>query len=256
LVAAVHGHSILASIDKLDQDQVIHGLKSMSFAEYFDLLLCAAQQVDQEEYYNSRQYQLEYVVNGCDPSQKECEALSLSASTPDIALSISDDQNSIAKKSPQVKFSDSNALYVFPQEVQKFFQNAMTTSCQIGFFNPITLDVFAFDIEGLLENGCNVVDSTDGEIICSDMVDVGKGVKQGSISFVEDYLSQGLQSLPCYPSQDLCAYAIGALVRLHKMSIIAIMHEYAYLGKDKFFHSSAPCKNQWQSAPVYPMLLL
>jgi len=73
-------------------------------------------------------------------------------------------------------------------------------------------------------------------MICSDMVVVGRGVKQGSVRFVEDHLSQGLQSLPCYIRQDLFIYAIEALVKLNKVSIIAIMHEYAYLGKDKFFH--------------------
>jgi len=91
LVTALHDHPILAGVDKLDQDQVNHGLKSMSFAEYFDLLLCAAQQVDQEECYsNGQQYQLEHVVNDCASTQKECEALSLSPSVPDMALSISD----------------------------------------------------------------------------------------------------------------------------------------------------------------------
>jgi len=50
LVAAVHGHPILADIDKLDQDQVIHGWKPMPFAKYFDLFLCAAQLVDQKEH--------------------------------------------------------------------------------------------------------------------------------------------------------------------------------------------------------------
>ena len=48
---------------------------------------------------------------------------------------------------------------------------------------------------------------------------------------------------PYYVSQDLFIYAIEVLVKLNKVSIIAIMHEYAYLGKDKFFHSSDPCKN-------------
>jgi len=139
--------------------------------------------------------------------------------------------------------TNSNVLYVFPQEVQKFFQNATTISCQIGFFNPITSDVFAFDIEGLHDNGCNVIQGANGDMICPDMVVVERGVQQGSVSFIEDHLSQGLQSHPCYINQDQFANAIAALVKLHKVSIIAIMHEYAYLGKDKFFDSSAPCKN-------------
>jgi len=92
-------------------------------------------------------------------------------------------------------------------------------------------------------------------MICSDMVVVRRGVKQGLVSFVEDHLSQGLQSLLCYVSQDLFVYAIGVLVELNKVSIIAIMHEYAYLGKDKFFHSSTPCKNiTIKSMTVFPSL--
>jgi len=62
LIAAIQGHPMLNSIDKLDQDQVIHHLKSMSYAEYFDLLLCAAQQVDQEEDDNGLQCQLKHEV--------------------------------------------------------------------------------------------------------------------------------------------------------------------------------------------------
>jgi len=45
-----------------------------------------------------------------------------------------------------MKFSDWIALSVLLQ-VQKLFWNAMTTSCQIGFFNPITSDIFALDIK-------------------------------------------------------------------------------------------------------------
>jgi len=51
----------------------------MSFSEYFDLLLCVAQQVDQEKDINA-----------------------------DVALSVPVDQDIVIKKSPQVKFSDSN----------------------------------------------------------------------------------------------------------------------------------------------------
>jgi len=35
LTASVNGHSQLVFIDKLDQDQVVHGLKPVSFTEYF-----------------------------------------------------------------------------------------------------------------------------------------------------------------------------------------------------------------------------
>jgi len=108
LIAAIQGHPMLNSIDKLDQDQVIHHLKSMSYAEYFDLLLCAAQQVDQEEDDNGLQCQLKHEVQDCECIQKECKRLSLSPSSPDMALSIFDVQHDVAKKSPPVKFSDSN----------------------------------------------------------------------------------------------------------------------------------------------------
>ncbi len=113
LVTALHDHPILAGVDKFEQGQVIHDLKSMSFAEYFDLLLCAAQQVDQEEDDNGLQHQLKHVVHDCELIQEGYEGLSLLPSAPDMVLSISDVQYSIGKKSPQVKFTYSNALYVF-----------------------------------------------------------------------------------------------------------------------------------------------
>jgi len=45
-------------------------------------------------------------------------------------------------------------------------------------------------------------------------------------------------------------YAIAALVKLNKVSIIAIIHEYAFLGKDKTFHSNALCKNVIVVKPI------
>jgi len=54
LVATVHGHPIHAEVDKLIQDQVIHEFKPMSYDKYFDLLLCAVQQVDQDGYDNGQ----------------------------------------------------------------------------------------------------------------------------------------------------------------------------------------------------------
>jgi len=75
------------------------------------------------------------------------------------------------------------------------------------------------------------------------MAVVGRRVKQGPASFFDNYVFQELPDLPFYANQGLLVYVIAALVKLNKVSIIAIMHEYAYLGKDKFFHSSAPCKN-------------
>jgi len=49
----VHGHPILAGVDKLDQEQCIYGWKPMPFTEYVDLLLSTSQQVDQDEYDNA-----------------------------------------------------------------------------------------------------------------------------------------------------------------------------------------------------------
>jgi len=146
LVAAVHGHPILAEVDKLDQDQVIHGWKPLPFAKYFDLLLCAVQQVDQDGYDNGQQSQLKHVVNGCDHIQDGGEALSFSPSAPDMILNISDVQDVIVKKSSQVKFGDSNTLYGFLQ-AQKFLQATMSMSCTIIFSNLITSDVFALALK-------------------------------------------------------------------------------------------------------------
>jgi len=119
----------------------------------------------------------------------------------------------------------------------------MTTSCQIGFSIPITSDVFALDIEGLHNNGCDIVNGTNGDKICADMAVVGRRVKQGPASFFDNYVFQELPDLPLYTNQGLLVYAIEVLVKLNKVSIIASMHEYAYLGKDKFFQSSDFCKN-------------
>jgi len=188
-------------------------------------------------------------VYDCKLIQEGYEELSLSPSASDMNLSMLNDQYGVTKKSPQVKFSDSNALYVFPQEVQKFFQNAMTTSCQIDSLNLITLVVFNLNIGCLSDNGCSAEDS-NGDIVCSDMVVIGRGVKQGSVSFVEDHLFQTLQCLPCYCIKDLHVYVIAALVKLNNVSIIAIMHECVYLGKDKFFHSSAPSKYTFCLGPL------
>jgi len=60
------------------------------------------------------------------PTQKGCEELPLSPNTSDVTLSISDVQDVSVKKSAQEKFSDINALCIFPQ-VQKNMQGAMTT---------------------------------------------------------------------------------------------------------------------------------
>jgi len=109
----------------------------------------------------------------------------------------------------------------------------MITSCQIIFFNSIFSDVFALDIEDLHGSGCDVVNDINGDMICVDMVIVGRRVEQGSVNSVEDHVFPGLQSLPCYVSQDLFAYAIEVLVRLNKVAIIAIMHEYAIFGQNQ-----------------------
>jgi len=119
------------------------------------------------------------VVHDCELIQDGCEALSLSPSVSDMALGISDVQHDIIKKSYQVKFSDHNTLAVLSQ-VQKFFQNAITTSCQIDFFNPITSDVFALDIEDLCDNGNDVINGIHDDMICTNMVVVGRGAKQGA----------------------------------------------------------------------------
>jgi len=151
-----------------------------------------------------------------------------------MTLSMLNDQYDVTKNSPQVKFSDPNALSVLPQ-VQKLSQTAMPTSCQIGFFNLITSDIFAFNIKSLSGNGFNVIQDANGAMISSNVVVIRRGVQQGSINSIENHLFQGLQNLPFYASQDLFLYVITALVKLSKVPIIVIMHEYAYFGKDKFF---------------------
>jgi len=124
------------------------------------------------------------VVHDCELIQDGCEALSLSPSVSDMALGISDVQHDIIKKSYQVKFSDPNTLAVLSQ-LQKFFQNAMTTSCQIWFFYPITSDVFALDIEDLHDNRYDAVNGINGDMICVDMAIIARGVKQDSVSSIE-----------------------------------------------------------------------
>jgi len=59
----VHGCTILDEVDMLHKDQIIHGQKPISFAQYFGLMLCTAQQVEQDGYDNGQQYQLKHVVN-------------------------------------------------------------------------------------------------------------------------------------------------------------------------------------------------
>jgi len=123
---SLHGHPILASTDKLDQDHIIHGLKPMSFTKYYDLLLSAAHQVDQDGYDNSQQCQCKHVMNGCDHIQDGSEALPLLPSTSIMILSNEDIQYTGIKKPVQMKFSDPNVLYAFIQ-VQKFFLDIMTS---------------------------------------------------------------------------------------------------------------------------------
>jgi len=88
-------------------------------------------------------------------------------------------------------------------------------------------------------HGCDVINNPNDDMICTNMVVIGRGAKQDSVSSFEDH---GLQNLPFYASQDLLAYAIAGLVKFSKVLTIAIMHEYVYLGKDKTFHSSASYK--------------
>jgi len=63
-------------------------------------------------------------MNGYDLLQHGCEALSLSPSVLNMALSISNDQHGVIKKPAQVKFNDLTALSVLPQ-VQKNMQSTM-----------------------------------------------------------------------------------------------------------------------------------
>jgi len=55
LCSAVNGHPHLASVDKMDQDQVACGMKSLDFQEYFDILMSAAAQVDHQNNLGSNQ---------------------------------------------------------------------------------------------------------------------------------------------------------------------------------------------------------
>jgi len=61
--------------------------------------------------------------------------------------------------------------------------------------NPITSEVFAIDIEGWNDNGCNIVNGTNGDKICDDMVVVGRRMDQVTVSSFEDHVFQRLQSL-------------------------------------------------------------
>jgi len=137
-----------------------------------------------------------------------------------------------------VKCSDHSTLYVFPQ-VLICLQIAMIISCRTNFSSQTISDVFALDIKGLNNNRHDVINDTNDDKICEDMIVIGRGVMQGSVSSLKDYVFQILQWLPFYANHDLLIHAIAALVKLNKVLIIAIMHEYAYMGKDKTSHSSA-----------------
>jgi len=97
LVAVVHGHPVFAEIGKFDQDKVIHDWKPLPFAMYFDCLLCAAQQADQDAYDGAQQCQLKHVVHDCKPISDGCAVLSLSPSTPTKILPKEDVQDVVVK---------------------------------------------------------------------------------------------------------------------------------------------------------------
>jgi len=74
LRSAVNGHPHLASVDKLDHDQITCGQAPMRYEDYFNVLQNAAQQVDHENRLNKRP--MKCIVNYLDLSQEEYDELS------------------------------------------------------------------------------------------------------------------------------------------------------------------------------------
>ncbi len=74
LHSAVNGHPHLASVDKLDCDQITHGQAPMRYEDYFTVLQNAVQQVDHENRLNK--HPIKRIVNYLDLSQEEYDELS------------------------------------------------------------------------------------------------------------------------------------------------------------------------------------
>jgi len=126
LHSAVNGHPHLASVDKMDQDQVAHGMKSLDFQEYFDILMSAAAQVDHQNNLGSNQRQSKHVVNYLDLTPEEYSDLS----SPLDQLSIHRTQAREPDQKPKAA-PDPDSLYVpyavweqLPPRVQALIRDA------------------------------------------------------------------------------------------------------------------------------------
>ena len=64
LCSAINGHLHLASVDKLDRDEIMQGQAPMQFDAYFNMLQNAAQQIDHENQVNK--HPVKRVVNYLD----------------------------------------------------------------------------------------------------------------------------------------------------------------------------------------------
>jgi len=107
LHSAVNGHPHLASVDKLDCDQITCGQAPMKYEDYFNVLQNAAQQVDHEN--RLQKHPMKCIINYLDLSQEEYDELS---SPPSMAeLSISKVQTKVPFKRP-VDPQDPNTLSV------------------------------------------------------------------------------------------------------------------------------------------------
>jgi len=107
LRSAVNGHPHLASVDKLDRDQITRGQAPMRYEDYFNVLQNAAQQVDHENRLNK--HPMKRIVNYLDMTQEEYDELS---SPPSMAeLSVSKVQTKVPFKCP-VDPQDPNTLSV------------------------------------------------------------------------------------------------------------------------------------------------
>jgi len=107
LCSAVNGHGHLASVEKLDHNQIMQGHAPMQFDAYFTVLQNAAQQIDHENQVNK--CPVKRVVNYLDLTPDEFEELS---SPPSIAeLSISKAQAKPAFKLHE-DVQDPNTLHV------------------------------------------------------------------------------------------------------------------------------------------------
>jgi len=85
LHSAVNGHPHLASVDKLDHDQIMRGQAPMNFEAYFSMLQNAAQQVDHEN--RANKHPVKRAINYLDFTPDEFEELSSPPSVAELNVS-------------------------------------------------------------------------------------------------------------------------------------------------------------------------